>query len=181
MCGARWARDSTCYSPKLPKSHPMGSGRAVQPPQSALDSGIGNCGPRYPVPRCRGAVPHTLRSWRNLAPPIRVYAGTWKLAFTARPRTQHHSHPPGMPVTYGGRPSAPAACCGGCGGGLARPPGGEAAERSALPELPAASTDRNCGARGLHFLAMSPAYVCIVYVTSRVGVEASWPYVLALI
>ncbi len=31
--------DSTCNSPQLPKSHPMGSGRAVQPPQSALDSG----------------------------------------------------------------------------------------------------------------------------------------------
>ncbi len=30
---------STCNSPQLPKSHPMGSGRAVQPPQSALDSG----------------------------------------------------------------------------------------------------------------------------------------------
>jgi hypothetical protein len=56
--GRGWARDSTCNSPQLPKYTPMGPG-------------FGNCGPRYPVPRCRGAVLQALASWRNLAPPIK--------------------------------------------------------------------------------------------------------------
>jgi hypothetical protein len=62
--------DSTFNSPQLSKSTPMGPGRAVQPPQSALDSGT--VGPDTPVPRCRGAVLQALASWRNLAPPLRL-------------------------------------------------------------------------------------------------------------
>jgi hypothetical protein len=58
-----------CLSP----THGVGS-RCATPPKRA---GFGNCGPRYPVLRCRGAVPQALLSWRNLAPPFPLFAAGW--------------------------------------------------------------------------------------------------------
>jgi hypothetical protein len=66
-CGRGACRTSPSTALDCP-SPPQWAGSPCATPQKRI--GFGNGRPRYPLPRCGGAVSKASRSWRNLAPPI---------------------------------------------------------------------------------------------------------------